>query len=200
MEINWIFLVASSLILWIPATWFYPASGKEWLEQSRHARFRLERMLETWQNWLDLARALGGTYFLMATVAEIEWGVRDATYWAPATIAAVLGVGVVFQTIHFRKDCYFTAPAFYLWGVTLMLVPWPVAVFAILFSASLGRLANQVELKLFLLAALVGVTGFLINGFSFELLVAILLSLLPVIIALGAQKHLVAYSADLALK
>lgn len=200
MEMEWMFLAASTVILWLPATWLYPASGKDWLADTHRARFRLERMLETWQHWFDLIRALGGTFFLTTAVVGITGEVVEGDHWEPIAIGGILAAGVAFQTVHYRKDFYFTAPIFYLWGITLILVDWPVAVFSILFSAVLGRLADQVELKLLLMGGLVGVAGYLISGFRLNLVIVALLAVLPVIIAVGSQKHLVSYSRDLAMK
>lgn len=193
-------LAASVVVLWIPAPLLYPASAKDWLAHTRSTRFRIEQMLGTWQHWLDLVRAFGGTFFLTAAAADIAFQGPEGNHWERFLVGGILALAVTFQTVQFRKNFYFTAPIFYLWGVALVLVDWPIALFAIVFSVILARLADQVELKLPLMAGLLGVAGYLVNGLSLDLVIAVGLTVLPVIIAFGSLQHLVCYSWDRALE
>lgn len=200
METDWILLAASIVILWLPATLLYPASGKDWLAQSHSARFKVERMLATWQHWFDFVRALGGTFFLTIAAESITAGDAGGDHLGFIFVGGILAIAVAFQTIQYRNGYYFTAPVFFLWGMTFILVEWPLATFAILFSVILARLANHVELKLPLMAGLLGVAGYMMDGLSLNLIMTAGLVVLPVVIAFASMHHLVCYSRDLAFK
>lgn len=200
MEIDWIIFAGAVVLLCVPATLLYPAPGKDWLAQSRSARFRIERMLATWQNWFDFVRAFGGTFLLTKAAITVDPASAGGNHEKLALVGGVLAVAVIFQTLHHRKFFYFTAPIFFLWGLTLVLVNWPIAVFAIIFSVILSRLADHVELNLPLMAGLLGVAGYLVNGLSLTLLLTAVLIVLPVIIAFCSMQHLVCYSRDLAIR
>ena len=199
MRIDWIFLIASSVLLLVPASWLYPATGKERLTSWHSARFRLEAMLGTWQHWLDLARGFGGAFFLTNAAVLMDPAIAgdgDRILYL-LIIWGVLGLAVFSQTVNYRQVFYFTAPIFFIWGVTLALVGWMPAVFGIIFSTVLARLLNHLELKLPLMAELVGAAGYEIDGFSMRLALTCGLILAPVVIAFACMNHLVCYTRDL---
>lgn len=163
-------------------------------------RFRLERMVCTWQHWFDFARGLAGAFYLKLVFAEAGGsGALGQPYYL-AVIGGLLLLAVTLQTIQYNEIFYFTAPVFFLWGVTLAVADWIPALFAIVFSAIIARLTDSVELKLPLLGGLLGTVGYLVAGFSGMLLLAVVLAVLPVLIAFVFMHHLVCYSADLAVE
>lgn len=202
LEIDWFILIAVSVVLFLPAPLLYPASVKDHLVHARVSRFRLEKMVMHWQHWFDLGRAFIATHFLVnQAVGYIPTGMESQYLYQDLwLIAAVLALAIVFQTIHFRKFFYFTAPVFFLWGVTLAFYGWLPALFAIVFSALIARLGNHIELKLPLMAGLLAVTGYLIFGFSPKLVVASALIVLPMILALCSMRHLVCYGREIPQK
>lgn len=203
LEINWFMLIGSGVLLGLPAPLFYPAIGKDRLVHSRSGRFPLERMLLTWQHWLDFIRAFAGT-FILANVAvvftrpESEVGLPHQDL---LVLGGVLFVAVCLQTVQFRKFFYFPAPVFYLWGVTLALsislYDWIPAVFAIGFSAVIARLGDHLELKLPAMAGILGVTGFLILGVNLPLIMNVALVALPPLLAACSMQFLICYTKDL---
>lgn len=196
LEIDWIVLIMVAVVLWLPATLLYPAEAKDRLARTFSARFRPEYMAGTWQHWLDLARAFLGTHFLVTEGVNFVPGDSGQGYWNQdlILIGGVLAAAVVLQTVHFRKSFYFTAPIFFIWGLTLGLYGWLPAVFAIVFSTIMARLFDHVELKLPLMAALLGVVGYLVSGLSLKLIMAVGLVVLPMLVAFGCMRHLVCYS------
>lgn len=202
LEVDWTVFLFSGLVLFTPATLFYPSAAKECLVHSHSARFRLEYLFLTWQHWLDFVRAVLGTYFLVehgATFVGIESG---ASYWYQdwLLVAGMLGVAVSFQTIQFRTFFYFTAPIFFIWGLTFALYGWLPVTFAIVFSGILARLADHVELKLPLMAGFLAVSGYLLFGGSVELILCVVLILLPSILALCSMQHLVCFSLGMPMR
>jgi hypothetical protein len=202
LEIDWTVLLFSGVVLFPPATLFYPSAAKECLVHSRSARFRLEYLFLTWQHWFDFARAFLGTYFLVeygAIFVAIDSG---ASYWYQdwLLVAGMLGVAVSFQTIQFRTYFYFTAPIFFIWGLTFALYGWLPVLFATLFSAIVARLVDHVEIKLPLMAGLLAVSGYLLLGGSVELILCVVLVLLPSLLALSSMKHLVCFSLGMPIR
>lgn len=200
MQINWFILAGAAVLLFVPASWIYPASARERLASWHSARFRLEAMLGTWQHWLDLARAFGGTFLLVNAAVLVEPMIAEKSdrYLALLLTWGTLALGVFFQTAHRKGTFYFTAPVFFLWGATLALVDWVPALFAIVFSAALARMLNHVELKLPMMAGLLGVVGYLVSGLSLTLILTAGLIVFPMVIAFACMSHLVCYTRDLA--
>src|SRR5690606_25492833 len=124
LEIDWIMLICAALVLMIPATFLYPSAAKDRLVNSHSARFRIEQMIGTWQHWIDLLRAFGGTYVLvnLAVSYEVVEGV-SYLHQDKLIIGGILTAAVLLQTVHFRRFFYFTAPILFLWGMTLALAP-----------------------------------------------------------------------------
>lgn len=196
MQIDWPILIGASLLLFFPASWIYPAAAKERLSTYQSGRFRFGRMLGTWQHWFDLIRACAGTYLLVefAVLIDTEFVVEPSEkYLRWGLIGVILTLAVIRQTVQHRQVFYFTAPVFYLWGITIALMdPFPAA-FSIIFSSLFARSLDHVELKLPTMAVLLGVSVYLISGFSFLLALNVFLIVLPLFIAVASMGHLVCY-------
>lgn len=200
MQIDWMFLGVSLLALLTPAAWIYPRSAKDRLANMTSTRFRVERMFGAWQHWFDLVRSLGGSFLLLHLAFPVN-GAGERFLEHPYDIGVIGGIlvlAVLLQTVQRRGMFYFTAPVFFLWGMTIVIVDWVPAVFAIVFSVVLARLIDSVELKLALMAGLLGIAGYLVSGLTLMLVVGCVLVLLPVLVALVAMDHLVVFTPDLA--
>ena len=200
MIVEWPLLFAAVGILVAPVTWIYSAAARNRLGTYRDPHFRLERMLATWQHWFDLARAAGGTYLLLNKALLVEAESESGLYLKLGVVGGILALALVAQTVHYRRFFYFTAPVFFVWGISVALVDWIPVVFAIVFSALLARLLNHVDVKLPLFAGLLGVAGYLYGGFSFTLLLACVLPLIPLLLAYASMNTIVCYSRDLAVE
>jgi hypothetical protein len=78
-----------------------------------------------WQNWVDLARAALGVYFLemafQGLMSFLGWNGPDSEMFALGAKSGVLGAALLVQTIRNFHKVQFLAPVFYLCGVTLIL-------------------------------------------------------------------------------
>lgn len=200
MLIEWPVFLGVIVMLWLPVTWLYPAVGRERLERRNNSHFRLERMMATWQHWFDLVRAGGGTYFLIQIAVTPNPELESGRFLHLAVIGVVLTLALAIQTIHYKNFIYCTAPVFFAWGICLGLVDLVPAVFAIVFSAIIARMLNHVDLKLPLLAGLLGVVGYLYNGLNFHLILACVLVMVPLILAYSSMSTMICYSRDLSVE
>lgn len=196
MQVDWLILAGAALLLFLPSSWIYPAAAKERLSTYHSARFRFGRMLKTWQHWFDIIRAFAGTYLLINHAVVFDPAVAtepNERYLVMGLIGIVLTLSVVRQTVQHRQVFYFTAPIFFLWGITCALMnPFP-AIFSIVFSTLFAGSLNHIELKLPAMAVLLGVSVYLINGLSFNLGLNVFLIILPLFIAVASMSHLVCY-------
>lgn len=198
MHFDWIIFAGSIALLLIPGSLLFPTAAKERLLGLHSSEFRIEKMLVTWQNWLDLLRALAGTYFLLNSPILIDAVEEHGVLIKGGIVGPVLIAAVVAQTLHRRRFFYLTAPVFFMWGITVVMAGLIPAIFAILFSTILTRLLNHVELKFPMLAVLAGGVGYLLNGFSPNLAMACAVIPIPLILAYVSMDTLLCFSRDLA--
>jgi hypothetical protein len=202
LEVNWLVILASGSVLFLPASLLYSSETKDYLAHSRSAHFRLEHLFLTWQHWFDFGRAYLATYFLIEYGCSFVGTESGMSYWYQdwLLIAAMLGVAVSLQTIQFREFFYFIAPIFFIWGMALALCDWLPVSFAIVFSSVVARLADHVELKLPLMAAILVVSGYLLSGLEPQLILGAALVVWPTLLALCSMRHLVCYSVGMPLR
>lgn len=198
MQIDWLFLLASLPFLFLPPTALYPSVAKERMSVLHDHGFPLEGMVFGWQNWFDLIRGLAGTFFLTSLAFSPAQHVEHGALIKLGITGVLLTLALVAQTVHFRKNIYLSAPIFFLWGMTAILVPAVPAAFAIVFSAALGRMFNHIDLKLLLLAALILTVGYLTEGFSPPIFLAGALAAFPVVLNYTTAGSLVCYTRNLA--
>lgn len=197
MDTEWIILAASLLLLLLPGSLLHPWAARKRLSDLHSSDFRLEQMLSTWQHWLDLPRSFLATFLLVNSAILNPAGMEDA-WLTLVVVGLILALAIAAQTVHYLKGFYFTAPIFFIWGITFALVDPIAAGFGIVFSTIFARLINHVDLKLPLMAGLTGAVGYLLNGFGLELALACALIPLPLILAYVFMDTLLCYSNDLA--
>lgn len=200
MLIDWFLFLGSLVILWVPASLLYPAGARQRLSDYRSSRFRIERMLVTWQHWIDLVRGFGGAFLLTRVAVVPDPAVDEGLLLHLAVTGVVLTLAVAAQTLQRSETFYATAPVFYIWGVAFALVDWVPVLFSLVFSAILSRMVNHVEMNFPVMAGLLGVVGFLYGGFSFELALACVLIILPLVLAYATMQSMVCYSRELAIE
>lgn len=201
MHIDWVFFLGALVLLLMPAGLVYPDVAKQRLPGYRSSRFRLERLALTWQHWLDLVRAFAGAHVLTKIAVVPDPAAEDSLLLHLAVTGVVLTLAVGAQTVQRgARAFYATAPVFFLWGIIFALVDWVPALFAVAFSAVLARMVNHVEMNFPVLAALLGIAGFLHSGFSFGLALACVLALFPLVLAYATMQPMVCYSRELAAR
>jgi hypothetical protein len=193
MDPTTIIFFLSLALLFLPGSLLYSAATRERLSEKTSSRFRLLEMSLTWQNWFDLGRAyLAGAALMGSSVLQGVGATRPGFEWMIA--GTIFAVAVVLQTIHYRGSFYFSAPVFFVWGVTLALVDPIPALFAIIFSTIFTRMVDHIDLKFPLLAMVLGVAGYLTEGFSLQLAVACVIVPIPLIVAYASMGNLLCCS------
>lgn len=197
MQIDWLYSLASLLLLFPPSTIFYSRVAKERLQELTDQSFPLEKMIVKWQHWIDLLRAAIGTFLLSSLAVSQPPEVEHGALIELGVVGVLLPLAVIAQTAHYYKGLYLTAPVFFLWGLTAVLVGPIPAVFSIVFSAAFARAFNHVDLQFLIMAGLLLTVGYATEAFSLSLALASVLAALPVVFSYAAAGSLACYSAKI---
>jgi hypothetical protein len=167
MKINWIFVVASVVLLWCPGP--FPATLKNVLRRNPAARWpaHLRGLAALKTNWIDFTRAAVGAFLL---AHAITWNVqnppdRDTLRIVVVSQGAVLAIGLLVQTIRWVQGVVMVAPLFYLSGVVLAFADPFIGGVAVAMGWALGISFKKPELVLPLMVAFL-VAGFAVTQWS----------------------------------
>lgn len=185
VNFSWPIFIAAVLVLVFPITLFLSAFTKDRLAEPHNQRFRLEKGLLVWQNWLDLLRSFAGFYLLAQLAGEMELQIQDEAipHLEAIVLTTVALPGIVTQTVHHRQRFYCLAPVFYLWGLTLVFSHWIPALFALVFGSMTARLFDHVEMKFPVTAGLLALTGYLTGHFNLLLVINCALLMVPLVLS-----------------
>ena len=198
MEINWLYLIISILLLWIPAPFFFPREAKERMISNVYGfDFTLVNYLSAWQNWLDGIRAFAGTYCLVFLALFPDDGVEHTTYFVLGAKALILGIAVVLQTVHRNRIVFFHAPIFFLWGTTLILSDWLLGIYAIVAGLCVSFMSNSLELKLWITTGVLAVFGYMLHGINLNIGINVALVIIPLAVTYSFNSHLVALTSSI---
>lgn len=122
--------------------------------------FKLVRGMQTWQNWVDLVRGGAGTYLLVHHALRAPEGEEWTRFgW----ILGIILISLLLQTIRrYRQKTFFLAPVFFIWGLTFVMAGPLLALYGILPSILVANVATNLELKLPIMAVIIGVAALLI--------------------------------------
>jgi hypothetical protein len=167
MKINWIFVVASVVLLWFPGP--FPATLKNVLRRNPAARWpaHLRGLAALKTNWIDLTRAALGAFLLAHAVTWNEQNPpdHDTLRWIVVAQGAVLAIGLIVQTIRWVQGVVMVAPLFYLSGLVLAFTDPFIGAVAVAMGWALGISFKKPELVLpFMVAFLVA--GFAVTQWS----------------------------------
>ncbi|MFO1496852.1 MAG: hypothetical protein U1G07_00390 [Verrucomicrobiota bacterium] len=121
MIVQWPYLLVAMLLL-LPPIPLSAAFQKSLVKSRRKSLGSVSAVARVWQNWVDLVRASLGTLVLTQSSVQADPLQPVAEYQALGLYAAVLGVGVLVQTIRMLRTVQILAPVFYLSGITLALM------------------------------------------------------------------------------
>ncbi len=193
MEIIWIYLIISILLLWIPAPFFYPESAKERMISNVYGfDFTLLNYMGCWQNWLDGIRAFAGAYCLINLAIFPDPDVEHADYLVMGTKAAILGIAIVLQTVHWHRIFFFHAPVVFIWGVTVVLSGWLLGVYAIVAAICASVMSNSLELKFWITAGVLAIFGYMLGHSLLPLALNVAVVIVPLALVYSFNNHLVA--------
>jgi len=122
MTLDYLFLPAGVALLVLPTALVCGARMRETLDRpTRRHNEGLESLLRTPLNWLDLARAAGGTWLVQrALQGALATGDEMAITFLVVELA-IFFAGVGAQTLWLRRPVRVIGPIFFLMGMTLAL-------------------------------------------------------------------------------
>lgn len=195
MEINWIISIAAVILLWIPASVLYSAEARDLLSEHRGSRIRPAAIFATWQHWLDGLRGGAGSFFLIHEGVVFVPG--EELYFQVFTIhAVILTVAVALQTLQYRTVFYCIAPIGFVIGLTFAVSDWQAAAFATVFGLLMLKVGS-LELKLFVMAGLLGVVGYFVSWPDIYLILNCGLLIWPLVLTYVSRNTFVIYSRGL---
>lgn len=188
--LHWPAFLGAILLLWFPPSLWLSQEVKRHLSHERTAsQFGLLRGALVWQNWVDLVRAYAGGYLLFNHALEVPEGREWELF---AWQAAILMIALLVQTVrrhHKRK--YFLAPVFFVWGLTFFIAGPLLALYGIAASALVARVAENLEWKFPVMAAVVAGAGYLLSGLKPLLILNAVLIVFPLIATFCGRGQLV---------
>lgn len=220
MSINYIYLIAAIILLWMPRHWLRVGrKGARMLGLARRTRKRdFVRIRESGdnrvnfteefskpRNYVDFLRAFVGGLIL---IGNPEWGVsscfgefehlltvKDDTFMFEIQIA-IIAIGVIRQFVRIEKRVTFYAPLFYFAGLALALCGFGAGFFAFLLVWTLNT-ALPIPPVGFLSVYVIFLClmGMLFQGIgNHYVYAASILYALPVIISLMARRSLALFT------
>lgn len=163
MTLHWLWMLPAIVCLWAPS-FLPPGLGRRLNQGRRVLRATVGGMLRAWPNWLDAARAAGGTWLLMGPAITIDPHAAGAGFSALALRAVVLGIGVLVATVRPKRGVVLLSPIFYLCGITAVLPGWSVGGFAVLVGWAFALGAKNPGYLLPSMGVAVGAAGYFLGG------------------------------------
>lgn len=143
MKIHWAAFLVSVILLWPPVPLTPPELRRMLMNPRRQDQLRLWNLLGLWQNWVDLIRAVAGTFILVHIAVTINPDGENGAIKTAIVYGAVLAIGVVSQCIRSDREVHLFAPIPYLIGLTLVLSNYDQGGFAIFVGTLLGLSAKK---------------------------------------------------------
>jgi hypothetical protein len=145
MNFDYLLLTLTVVGLWTPAYVLLPSFTKQKIAHCRRRDEGIGTLLASPFNWLDLARSTGCTWILLNSVFDFEKGQDELALVFTFVRLAILGIGVLLQTIWFGRQRCVIGPVFFLTGICLVLAGLAVGGFglalALTFAMKLRRLS-----------------------------------------------------------
>lgn len=212
MIINLWLLPIALLLLWLPRQWFRfggkvtalagapkNASGKRRRRSPTEERdktdvsLKLKDELAKVRNWIDLVRALiGGIALTHVCFSVAPDAAKGVSVQILVIESVILVVAVLIQTIRLENRFSLVAPVFFILGLSIAIIGWKAAVFAIVGVWTLNLVLPSAGVFLFFFAVLEICFGFLLKGAALtSVALAAGLSMLPVIFSAVTKRPLV---------
>jgi hypothetical protein len=183
-------------LLWAPS--FLPSVLSRRLSQGRRVLPpTVLGMLRAWPNWLDAARAAGGTFVLMGPAITIDPQAAGGGFNALAVRASALGIGLLVATVRPKAGLVLLSPVFYLCGMTAVLPGYFTGGFAVLVGWGFAIGAKNPNYLLPSMGVAVAVAGYFLGG-GLSLLWLLNMALIygPWLLGQFARKPLVVVTSD----
>lgn len=188
------YLILATALLWLPFPNLNKRFRMRWL-LLRYSQPEAGKVVRSWQNYLDLLRAVVAAFVLLSFANHIEANpnARPELLWLPKMI---LLVGVVIQTVRLTSPPMLFAPVFYLGGLTLVLSGYVEGGFAFLFGWAFAIGAKDVRWQLPVMGGFLVLVGFFNQNVTPWLIMNAGLIFLPLFLAILFKKPLAYFSRE----
>jgi len=181
-------LALAIMLLWTPLMVFVRPSMRERLKNPiRNRSATIGRMVLTPINWIDMIRAGAGVWVLRELAITAEPGVLGLGTLLIVVLSAILSIGILSQSVWHDEELIVIGPLFYLAGITAILLPWPVGLFAILLGVTLAQMFSRLHWAFVIVPMLLGLFATAFGGIGLLLAVNCVLYVLPFLIAIGGE-------------
>ena len=189
MRVQWPFLLLSLVFLLPPM----PLSGalhKYVMSARRNPSASVPALFRCWQNWADLIRAGAGVYLLMEYAIQVDRQVKGAGMKALLLEGTVLAAALLFQLARIGPGLQLVAPIFYLCGLTLVLAGYVPGGFAVFVGWMFAIGGKRPAYQLPTMGVALGLSGYILSGPIFLLLLNCVLIFGPLLLSFLFQKPL----------
>jgi hypothetical protein len=194
MHIDFQFLIAAIVLLCAPLGLVIGRRRRKALvEREHHSLVSLPDLLISPWSWLDLARALGASWMLLyKVVVPGSTPMRPTEMLLGAVVQiAPLVVGTVLQIVVTGSLRVRLAPLFYIIGITVLMVSWPVALFGLLLGLALTGMLRHWRLIFWLMPPCLMGAAMLFHENAINAGLVALLYFLPALLSLNPGVKLV---------
>lgn len=193
MTIHWHYLGLALLLLWFPMLTGARISYE--LSQPVVREVSLPQMLSLPWNWVDILRAAAGTWILgnlaWTITASTPVAVDAARNLALLIQAGVLGIGVLAQTLRFKRGLVVLGPVFYLSGITLVMTGWTTGPFAAVVGWAVGLASRNARAVPGVTGLVLMIGGYFLGGFGPVLFLNLAILALPLLVATLSLRRLI---------
>lgn len=155
----------------------------------------LLRSLWCWQNAFDLVRAsVAGLLWMFFVFPDEPLALtsQDPEYWTFLWLTAgVMILGVIFQSLVRRNGFFVAFPFFFILGISFILADVYAVLFALALALAITRLLANYEMLGLVFAGALLVCGYLLSSLNYFLYLAVLLHMIPLMVAFLTKKQLV---------
>lgn len=191
MTIEWALFVPAVILLLFPGDRLMSAQV-ELLSFDRmgNRSQAINRRRWVYVRWIEPLRGFGGAFVLKTSLPLTT----DLWHFVPGLeyglFLGVLGLGMIAQVLTRREEGVLLAPVGYALGVLFVLVPWPVAVVALISGITALFAFRQLHAFFGFAALLVGLVGLLFEIPVIWMMPAVGLLLIPVSVGLMSGRTL----------
>lgn len=202
MNTHILYLVPAVALLWFPRQWM-----PKWTRRIGNNRKNLDPRLDRQpgdftvrpreefakpRNYIDLVRGMIGGYLIVYLAFTLE-NLANRKLMLVLQVL-LLAVGIVIQTIRWRKRLTLFAPIFFLTGVAIGIAGLKAGIIATATTWIVNVILPGPSLFLFVQALLLGLVSYLFAGMQLEIVAASSLICLPLLISLVTRLRLSAIS------
>lgn len=196
MRIDYLFLTLAVVLLWLPlAALLGRRVRRELRNPARGSLVTLPALLCSPWAWFDLLRAGGGMWLLIHQVVPkslpTDTPPSQTAIWAlRVAVPCALLLGAWSQTMLTGSRRLRLAPLFYLFGITVVLLPWQISLFGGVLGFTLTAMLRRWQLVFWLLPATLLAAAALFRMLNLAVALIAVLYVLPGLLGLRPERPL----------